>query len=124
KPGFAVATREGVRPPVEDLELRLPGHGGVRGSVVDARGQPVRDFTVRIERMRPLGVSSPRPGGAATRYRDASGEFELYPLEPGSYDLAVDAPGLGATRVASVDVTSGEWTERTISLQAGGRIRG
>jgi hypothetical protein len=124
KQGYAIATREGVTMPVDDLTLRLAGFGGVRGRVVDADREPLGDFTVRIDRFRPVGVGAPKPGGSGTRLSPGDGRFELTPLEPGTYDLVVTAPGLAPASLYDVEVPAEDWAEVEVTMGRGGRIEG
>lgn len=124
KEGYAVATREGVVTPIEDLVLRLPGFGGVRGRVVGADARPLGEFTIRVARFRPHGVTAPKPGGGGTRVSPDDGRFELSPLEPGAYDLVVSATGLAPVHLHDVEVPADGWAEVEVTMGAGGRIAG
>jgi hypothetical protein len=124
KEGYAIATREGVTMPVEDLTLRLDGFGGIRGRVVGAASKPLGEFTVAIDRFRPVGVGKPKPGGTGTLMMPSDGRFELSPLAPGHYDLVVTAPGLAPANLYDVEVPADDFAEVEVTMGRGGRIEG
>jgi hypothetical protein len=81
------------------------GQGTLRGVVVTAAIVPIEGAKVTVE-----------PGGLANT-TDADGEFEIGPLEPGSYSLTVRADGYAAERMA-VEVVAGSGDLVNVVLDA------
>ena len=107
-------------------DLALEEGGEIRGSVRGADGQLVPGAMIQL---RPDGA---RPGQVARNYNDkanASGEFHLRNVAPGSYRLSAYAPGAGGGDVfgqfgdqtrseRSIVVSSGR--EERVELKLGG----
>ncbi|MBA2662713.1 MAG: carboxypeptidase regulatory-like domain-containing protein [Bradymonadaceae bacterium] len=93
----------------EELVLEVGAGGTLAGRVVDARGNPVVTYTLAVER---FDAAGPRPfGNAAIGNRQvarADGVFEFGPLQPGTYTLRAQAPGLAPGLSERVVVRAGE----------------
>ena len=98
---YATATKEGVKPPMRDIELVLLTQGSIAGIVTKTGGGPVSEFVVEIVSLKPKGVSRAKPVGESTRFRDDRGRYELSDLDPGSYKLAIRT---GSSESATITV--------------------
>lgn len=108
--GGARATLEGVSPG-ERVDLVLETLGGIDG-VVLAKGKPVTQYT--LEAKGPVNRNS--------RIHDASGEFELDRLDPGTYTVTVSSDDGIATAEVELGDRAREHVE--LELQAWGSIEG
>lgn len=109
---------EGAVAPADDLELTLVPYGGIRGTVTGEDEEPVGQFVAIIERDgKPVGV-------APSRFMADDGRFELFPVEPGRYDVVVFGPGYAPTRAHDVKVPARGWGDGSVTLHAGGSIVG
>ena len=138
-PGYAVWRRSGV-------EVRAPGEGTaaaieahlepgitLRGSVVDADGQPIADALVVSETDCPIALL---PVSAeliqqelgsllvARTLTGADGRFALEHLRDCDQVLRADAPGLAPQSAPVLAAPAGERAEPRITLKPGGRIEG
>ncbi|MGE5716240.1 MAG: carboxypeptidase regulatory-like domain-containing protein, partial [Acidobacteriota bacterium] len=129
KPGLSVKTGETVK----DVALVVRQGIGAKGSVVDAKGQPVAGAEIRAVRreegamggarmqMRLMGMNSDRPDAAT----GVDGSFALKGLEEGQYALTVTHDGFARKTVPSLEVkASSENAWPPITLAAGAAIAG
>ncbi len=103
---------------VRDVRVRL-GQGAVlEGRVVaHAMGAPVSGASVDVS---PYG----RNGDSGRAVTDSSGHFFVGGLAPGSYDLAVSAPGFSSEQRRGLTVASGERFPLDIQLTGTGAVEG
>jgi hypothetical protein len=98
--------REGRAVPLPPLDLDEPGIAS--GTVLDARGQPVRGARVGVGLVPAfVPVGARLPGFVET---DDGGRFELSGLEPGRVALSAYASGVGRGSLDDVTISSGERT--------------
>ncbi len=139
------ATLASVSTGATALELVLPANrvpegGRILGSVVDvATGRPVGTITVIATRVR--GADEPAPGPATLQSGDGSqmyfpgptgprvtqtspGRFESTSAEPGTYELAITAPGYVRRTVPVVTVAATDVEVPTVTLSRGTRVHG
>ncbi len=108
-----------------DLALEWPDLLSFKGEIVDVFGQPVEKAQIRISpaASRRSLLLNELSFGAQT-YSDNSGRFELA-LEPGSYDLVIEAPpGSILFGAQQTDLAVMENTEQRFTLAEGHRLRG
>lgn len=79
-----------------DLDLLV---GGIAGRVLDAAGQPLDGYTVRLERQSSLPSLNDLSGGSSAD-SNATGEYHIRRVPPGVYTLRCD--GGGGTYAAAV----------------------
>jgi len=111
---------DGVVAGASNVVIRLAASGSIRG-VVRAKDAPIGSFSVIAARHRgPIE----REYAAAASFFDASGEYEIAGLLPGTY--SVTAAALGHAHSATVDVTVPPGGEATadLTLRGGGRLFG
>jgi protocatechuate 3,4-dioxygenase beta subunit len=120
----AQARRDGVKAPADGVELVLQAHGSLRGVVTDSHGNPVRDFTVEIERFVPAGMSAAARSPGPSRYASDDGRYEKAQLEPGRYDLLVSAAGHAPASRRGVEVPSGGVGDGSVQLAVAAAIAG
>jgi len=102
--------REGFAAPLEPFDLVEPG--AAAGTVLDARGQPVRGARVGVGLVPAFVPAGARlPGFVET---DDGGRFELSGLEPGELTLSAYAAGVGRGSLQGVTIAS---SERTTGLE-------
>ncbi len=120
-PRHAPSTAQPVQPGVEAILHVGPG-GTMRGRVVDATGAPVKGFMIAIDDARiemPMMRKAPQP------FTQDDGSFDLGPLQPGHFDLRVQAPDLAPGFARDVPVVSGQVTSGIeIALSALAVVRG
>ncbi len=110
---------DGALAPAHDLEIVLVPFGGIRGTVTGEDKKPVGQFVALVERNgKPVGAAPP------SRFMAGDGRFELFPLEPGRYDVVVFGPGYAPTRAHDVAVPASGWGDGSVTLHAGGSIVG
>jgi hypothetical protein len=98
--------REERAAPLAPIDLDEPGVAS--GTVLDARGQPVRGARVGVGLVPAfVPVGAKLPGFVET---DERGRFELRGLEPGRLALSAYAAGVGRGRLDDVVISSGERT--------------
>jgi len=93
--GYAPTKLTGVRAPADALELVVGDQPSLHGTVMAPDGRPVRDFTVTAGSHRP------------TRFASDDGRWELPALEPGKYDVTIEAAGYPAVHRSGVVVEPG-----------------
>ncbi|MCE9577016.1 MAG: carboxypeptidase-like regulatory domain-containing protein [Deltaproteobacteria bacterium] len=122
KDEYGIARKDGVTTaaPVE-LVIAIPG--GFRGAVHTAKGAPITDFTIAIDRF-VVATSPLTQYGPTQRFIAADGKFEWPNLEPGAYDLTFRAPGTAAVHRAAVAVPDSAWADLDITLEAGATVSG
>jgi hypothetical protein len=101
---------EGVRPDAR-VNIRLEPLAGVEG-VVKAKGSPVDRYSIELagKRKRSTNVHDPR------------GAYHITRLDPGKYEVRVEAD-MGVAQ-AEVEVRAGELAKLDLALQELGRLRG
>ncbi|HZM01122.1 MAG TPA: carboxypeptidase-like regulatory domain-containing protein, partial [Planctomycetota bacterium] len=113
--GFIDAGQD-VQAGATELTVTLQPSCSLSGIVVStADGEPVRDFSVKLKPAAgifdpsdPFGIEKRIEGARADRrFRDREdGTFTLEDLEPGDFDLSVQAAGFGDTTVAGIELGS------------------
>ena len=112
-PGF-IASEQEVQAGASDVTIELRPSCSLSGIVVStADGEPVHDFRAGLalaggifDPSDPLGIEKrmrSATGSQAFRQRE-DGTFTLEGLEPGTYDLTVQAQGYGDTTVAGLEI--------------------
>lgn len=111
--------------PVDQEQLvviRLEGLGGIRGTVLDETGKPLRAFSVSpriIEGDREVTRVPSRT------FQSEDGRYDFDGLQPGTYNVLVGAPGFAQDVIENVVVRSNQWVELPTSvLGQGGRVLG
>ncbi|HEX5053289.1 MAG TPA: sigma-70 family RNA polymerase sigma factor [Planctomycetota bacterium] len=88
--GMKTATRRDVDPTAGPIELTLASAAAasvkIRGTVVDAAGEPLAGIWVRAD------DGSRTPGPTPVTQTGAQGRFELGPFVPGTYRVIVNSP--------------------------------
>jgi len=120
---FASARLRGVRPPRDGLTLQLRERGRISGTV-RAGGQPVVDFTVRVDAWTPAGTDEDIDGWGGVRRLAPDGRFVLDNLQPGTYQLVFAAPGFAPARRGGVVVRAGAETDGSVDLERGATLEG
>jgi Carboxypeptidase regulatory-like domain len=77
----------------------------LQGVVQDASGSAIAGAIVTLE---PSVSASPDPAGQRTAVTDQSGGFHFAPVEPGTYKVAIAAPGFALWTAPKVIVGSGD----------------
>jgi hypothetical protein len=113
-PGYAGGNQMNVQPPTENVKVVVWRKGGLKGTVRDASGAPIRDFFVKVVTFR-AREAAPVEDGTVTRFSSATGAFEMAELPPGVYRLVVSAEGF-ADAAWGVDVPPGGWAEVSATL--------
>lgn len=91
---------------IQEIEGDGPASGSVAGTVSDESGEPINDAAINV--VDELQDTSTNGNGA----------YDIVGLEPGSYDLEIEADGFAGTTVA-IEIIDDETTERDIKLEAG-----
>lgn len=91
----------GTSSQLRQVDLALAPAGTVHGRVVDDRGAPLSDATVRIDLIPATGLWPPLE-------TDGAGAWTSPPLPAGKYLLRARRPGFTARRTAIVEVTPGD----------------
>ncbi|MEC9477423.1 MAG: carboxypeptidase-like regulatory domain-containing protein [Planctomycetota bacterium] len=111
--------------PVDQEQLvivRLEGLGGIRGSVRDEAGKPLRAFSVSpriIEGDREVTRVPSRT------FQSEEGRYDFDGLQPGTYNVLIGAPGFAQDVIENVVVRSNQWVDLpTAVLGQGGRVLG
>ncbi len=119
--GFAPAARDvtipegGGRRPLEIPRVELNEEGGVDGTVVDGKGNPVAGARVARDRVPTWLAVGATPQGIAVT--DAHGHFSLREQPEGTVTLEAYAPDFGRARQGGVKIVSGRTTvDVTIAL--------
>ena len=96
------------------LNFQLDAPGELHGVVRDAAGKPVDEASIflRDEDGRLLELFS-------FQATNASGAFEYEGLAPGEYTLTARAKGLSSSTDAAFRISSGEVTEKAVTVDAG-----
>lgn len=97
----------------DDVEVRLLAGGTIRGRLVDARGEPVAGYGLRVDI------------AAVVPQADAEGRFEVEDVAPGLHTLTLLGEGFASLHVDDVQVASGAVTDLgDLEAPAGRRIEG
>ena len=120
-PGHGNGTASGVRVAagraVEAGPLRLRTGGTVRGTVVDATGEPVPGASVRVETGTPRGLDT-------TVQTDGAGAFEIGGTPTGRFNVSARHPAFAPARVPAEIDAEGDDADVRIVLGRGGRVEG
>jgi protocatechuate 3,4-dioxygenase beta subunit len=112
--GYAPVTRDvaipdgGGRRAIDLPRIELAEEGGVEGTVVDGKGNPVPGARVARDHVPTWLAVGGTPQGIAVA--DAHGRFVLHELPEGTIALEAYAPDLGRARADGVKVVSGRTT--------------
>lgn len=120
--GARIARAEGIPAGARDVTLRLAPAGRIRG-VVRAKdgGPPTAAFSVVAALHHgPLE----RPIEATASFFDASGEYEIPDLLPGTYSVTAAALGSAPSPTLTVTVPPGGEATADLTLGRGGRLHG
>ena len=98
-------------PAFPDVRRSPSTQGSIGGTVFDASGALVSQAKITIH--------NDATNADFHLTSDSSGGFKAPLLEPGTYTVTVDAPGLSEYRVTAVTVLVGQTTAVTPHLQAG-----
>ena len=109
KEGYADARLRGVMAPKSDITLTLIANGGLEGRVTSEEAKPVQLFTVEVSQ-------KGKPVGKPSRYRTRDGSFQLYPLNPGTYDVEIVAKGFAPRTLKAVVVPSSGYGDASAVL--------
>src|SRR5262245_16810075 len=88
------------------------GRGAVTGTVQAAHGAVVRDATVKITQQ---GTGTSRQ--TAT---NASGVYRIDAVEPGTYDVSIEAKGFAPEKITNAIVEASRTLTLDFSLKVGG----
>ncbi|MGE4619751.1 MAG: carboxypeptidase regulatory-like domain-containing protein [Planctomycetota bacterium] len=106
----------------EPVIVRLEGLGGVRGTVLDETGTPIRAYSVSpriIEGDREVTRVPSRT------FQSDDGRYDYDGLQPGTYNVLIGAPGFAQDVIENVVVRSNQWVDLpTVVLGQGGRVVG
>jgi protocatechuate 3,4-dioxygenase beta subunit len=118
--GDHVPVRLEVDAPATGLHLALRAGGSVKGSVVDARGEPLSSVDLRVT----LGTGS--TAQELTTESDDEGSFLLEGLPPGTHTLEATLELAGARHQASrtVEVRGPGTVEASLRMDTGGSVSG
>jgi protocatechuate 3,4-dioxygenase beta subunit len=94
----------------------------LEGNVVDAKGEPAADVSVRAERGPFKNTGMVIDEVATTTRTDHDGNYRLY-LEPDSYSIKIRSPGHGVARIEKETIAAGEQRLYNMSLEAGVTFR-
>lgn len=110
--------------PVDEqpIVVRLEALGGIRGTVIQESGTPLRAFSVSpriIEGDREVTRVPSRT------FQSDEGRYDYDGLQPGTYNVLVGAPGFAQDVIENVVVRSNRWVDLpTVVLGQGGRVLG
>jgi hypothetical protein len=103
---------------VRDVRIRLGQGSALEGRVVArATGTPIAGASVDVS---PYGIN----GDAGRAVTDGAGHFAVEGLPPGSYDLAVAAPGFSSLFRPALTVAAGERFPLELQLVGTGAVEG
>ncbi|MHC4924246.1 MAG: carboxypeptidase regulatory-like domain-containing protein, partial [Planctomycetota bacterium] len=127
---YVESSLNNIDPEAGPVVVTLQRGGGLVGVAVDFEGNPVTKF--RVSKKRTDTEEQPNPMNFArfaqdymgTNFEDEGGNFRLDGLEPGIYEITVNAEGLAPGRVADVEITADEETAITVELPEGLTLRG
>lgn len=119
-PGALRAELEGVRPPREDLELRLAPPPGLVGRVIGPDGEPLARYRVSA---RPAEQRFGPRVNPSVEVDDPAGRFVLSGLFPGEWQITVEAAGFVQTP-APLEVRVPHEGELRIELDRGAFLSG
>src|SRR5262249_56776869 len=92
-------------------QLASPQSQPPPGSVVDQTGAAIPNATVTI--------TDKNTGATRTVTTDSNGNYSVAGLRPGTYDVAVDAPGFKKTSLQDVVVQPGQVAATGVQLSVG-----
>ena len=122
KNGFADVRLFEVPVNGQPINIQLEALGGMRGTVLQEDGTPLRAFSVSpriIEGDRELTKVPART------FQSEDGFFQFDGLEPGLYNVIIGAPGFAQAVIEGVAVNSNQWVDmQTVRLGQGGRVLG
>ena len=106
----------------QPISIRLEALGGIRGTVIDESGSPLRAFSVSpriIEGDREVTRVPSRT------FQSEEGRYDFDRLQPGTYNVLIGAPGYAQDVIENVVVRSNRWEDLpTVVLGQGGRVLG
>lgn len=119
-PGFGVAWVHSAQVGSHDIQLKLPGAGGITGLVVGDQSRPVDAYRVRLESVAQLGEDALDQALAS-----ADGRFMLDDVVPGKYSLHILVPDRAAIVLSGISVSSGRVSDiGTVHSSRGGTVVG
>jgi len=122
KKGFADIRLFEVAVDVAPITVQMEALGGVRGTVIDESGVPLRAYSVS-----PRIIEGDREVTRvpARTFQSDDGSFSYDGLQPGLYNVIIGAPGFAQEIIENVTVRSNQWAELpTVILGQGGRVLG
>lgn len=122
KNGFADVRLFEVPVNSQQITIQLEALGGLRGTVLQEDGTPLRAFSVSPRIYEGDRELTKVP---ARTFQSEDGFFQFDGLEPGLYNVIIGAPGFAQATIESVSVQSNQWADlQTVRLGQGGRVLG
>ena len=118
-----------IIPHAEPVVVELEQAARIQGSVVGANGRGVAAAVVSASPegagMSIVRLAGIRPGAEGSARTDVDGAFELTDIEPGTYQLRVQADGFIPATVGGLEVEAGQTLDGVvIRLGRGGEVEG
>jgi len=102
---------------LDNVEIGLATGGGIHLIVTNTNNDAVRGATITANR---AGADSPGGGRGGNRSRtDDNGEAWLTGIEAGTYDLTIEARGMGQEAVEGIRVSAGRFEQIPLTLDIG-----
>ena len=122
KNGFAEIRLFEVPVNGDEIIVQLEALGGLRGTVLQEDGSPLRAFSVSP---RIIVGDKPTTKVPARTFQPEDGFFQFDGLAPGRYSVIIGAPGFAQATIDDVVIRSNDWFDvQTIRLGQGGRVLG
>ncbi|NCF55516.1 MAG: hypothetical protein GWP41_04530 [Planctomycetia bacterium] len=122
KNGFAEIRLFEVPVNGDELIVQLEALGGLRGTILQEDGSPLRAFSVSP---RIIVGDKPTTKVPARTFQPEDGFFQFDGLAPGRYSVIIGAPGFAQATIDDVVIRSNAWFDvQTIRLGQGGRVLG
>ena len=122
KKGFADIRLFEVVVDAAPITIQMEALGGIRGTVIDETGVPLRAFSVS-----PRIIEGDREVTRvpARTFQSQDGRYDYDGLQPGTYTVIIGAPGFAQDVMENVMVRSNQWVDLpTVVLGQGGRVMG